>query len=303
MEIIMVYSTNEWDPLKQVILGTARGMYWPKAKGAKWEALPVDQHIPSYILEETEEGLEQYSNAMKSYGVEVLRPKYKDYSTINGFGAYSTRDTIAIIGDKVIFTPTRFEYRRLEWDYMMHLFPEDSNFIYAPLDQPDLYFDAANIIRCDQDILYLVSGTGSIEGGRWLQDILGKEYRVHILENLYSGSHLDSTIVPLCEGSVLLNAGRCSEDHLPDFLKKWDKIWVTDEDIIDYKNDLNIASKWVGMNVFVIAPNLVAVDSTQTVLIDKLRSLGILVEPVNLPYARYLLGGPHCTTLDTIRKV
>lgn len=297
----MVYSANEWDNLKQVILGTAKGMYWPEAVGAKWELLPSGEHIPSYILEETEQGLEEYSNMMKSYGVEVLRPKYKDYSSINGFGAYSTRDAIAVIGDKIIFTPTLFEYRRKEWDYIKHLFPEDSNFIYAPLDNKDIIFDAANIIRCNQDILYLVSHTGTIEGGRWLQDTLGSEYRVHILQNLYSGSHLDSTIIPIEEGKVLLNAGRCSEDHLPEFLKKWDKIWVTNEDIIDYEHELNIASKWVGMNVLVIQPGVLAVDATQTIFIDKLRNMGITVEPVNIPYARYLLGGPHCTTLDTIR--
>ena len=28
----MVYSHNEWDPLKEVILGTARGMYWPVSR-------------------------------------------------------------------------------------------------------------------------------------------------------------------------------------------------------------------------------------------------------------------------------
>lgn len=297
----MVYSANEWDNLKQVILGTAKGMYWPEAVGAKWELLPSGEHVPSYVLEETEQGLEEYSNMMQSYGVEVLRPEYQDYSTINGFGAYSTRDAIAVIGDKVIFTPTLFEYRRKEWDYIKPLFPEDSNFIYAPLDNKDIMFDAANIIRCNQDILYLVSHTGTIGGAHWLQDTLGSEYRVHILQNLYSGSHLDSTIIPIEEGKVLLNAGRCSEDHLPEFLKKWDKIWVTNEDIIDYKHELNIASKWVGMNVLVIRPGVLAVDSTQTIFIDKLRNMGITVEPVNIPYARYLLGGPHCTTLDTIR--
>lgn len=297
----MVYSANEWDPLKQVILGTAKGMYWPKTEGWAWELVPSGEPVPEYILEETEAGLDRYCKAMESYGVEVLRPADEDYSTINGFGAYSTRDTIAVIGDKVIFTPTLFDYRRKEWDYMRHLFPEDSNFIHAPLDDPNIIFDAANIIRCNQDILYLVSHTGTIGGGKWLQETLGPEYRVHILENLYSGSHLDSTIIPLCEGQVLLNAGRCSEDHLPEFLKKWDKIWVTDEDIIDYESELNIASKWIGMNILVISPNLLAVDSTQTKLIDKLRSYGMLVEPVDLPYSRYLLGGPHCVTLDTIR--
>ena len=51
----MVYSHNEWDSLREVILGTARGMYWPVAEGAKWEILPSGQKIPSHIIEQTEQ--------------------------------------------------------------------------------------------------------------------------------------------------------------------------------------------------------------------------------------------------------
>lgn len=297
----MVNSNNEWDQLTEVILGTSKGMYWPDAAGVKWEVLPNGQHIPDYILEKTEEGLQHYKSILESYGVKVLRPQYMDYSKINGFGAYSTRDTIAVIGNKVIFTPTRFEYRRREWDAIKPLFPKNTDIIIAPLDDPELFFDAANIIRCNDDILYLVSGTGSRKGGVWLQEILGNQYKVHILENLYHGSHLDSTIVPIKEGLVLLNRDRCSEEHLPEFLKKWDCVWVEPDEIIDYKSDLNFASKWVGMNIFTINSETCIVDKSQNFLIKKLRNLNINVETINLPYSRYLLGGPHCTTLDTIR--
>ena len=296
----MIQSCNEWDPLKQVLLGSAMGMYWPVAQGAKWEVLPSGEPIPNNILEETEVGLAQYSNILKSYDVDVLRPKPQDYSKINGFGAYSTRDTVLIIDNKVIYTPTLFEYRRREWPAMQDHFKSGEE-IHAPLDDPDLFFDAANVIRCDRDILYLVSATGSLKGGQWLQETLGKEYNVHILQDLYHGSHLDSTIVPLKEGMVLLNRSRCSVEHLPEFLKKWDCIWIEPDMIKDIKSDYNISSKWIGMNIFTIKPGVVVADETQYELNAYLTSRGITVETINLPYARYLLGGPHCTTLDTIR--
>ncbi len=296
----MVYSHNEWDPLKEVILGTARGMYWPIADGVKWEILPSGQKMPSHIIEQTEQGLTEYSNKMKTYGVNVLRPKTRNYETVNGFGAYSTRDTVLIIGNKVIYTPTRFTYRREEWPALKHHF-KLGEIIHAPLDDPDLYFDAANIIRCNRDILYLVSGTGSLKGGLWLQETLGKEYNVHILKGLYQGSHLDSTLVPIKEGVILINKARCSEEHLPEFLKKWECVWIEPDEIRDISNDYNIASKWVGMNILTIEPGVIVLDQDQTKLIKKFRDMNYTVETVSLPYARYLLGGPHCTTLDTVR--
>ena len=296
----MITSCNEWDSLKQVILGEARGMYWPKADGVKWEVLPSGKPIPSHIIEQTEEGLTHYSNILKSYDVEVLRPKRQNYTKLNGFGAYSTRDTVLIIDNKVIYTPTRFKYRQKEWPALKpHL--KTGEQIYAPLDDPDLYFDAANVIRCNRELLYLVSGTGSLKGGMWLQETLGKEYNVHILQGLYQGSHLDSTIVPLREGLVLLNKARCSEEHLPEFLKKWNCVWIDPDMIKDIKCDYNIASKWVGMNIFSIKPGVCVIDKDQWELKEYLRMMNLTVETVSLPYARYLLGGPHCTTLDTIR--
>ena len=85
-------------------------------------------------------------------------------------------------------------------------------------------FDAANILRCNNDILYLVSNTGNKLGSQWLQNFLGNKYRVHILENMYSYSHLDSTMALLREGLCLLNPDRVNEDNMPELLKSWDKI-------------------------------------------------------------------------------
>ena len=52
-------------------------------------------------------------------------------------------------------------------------------------------FDAANVLRLGQDLIYLVSATGNELGGRWLQTILGDKFRVHFLKDVYYGSHID----------------------------------------------------------------------------------------------------------------
>jgi len=55
------------------------------------------------------------------------------------------------------------------------------------------------------------------------------------------------------------------------------------------------------MNILTIEPGVIVLDQDQTKLIKKFRDMNYTVETVSLPYARYLLGGPHCTTLDTVR--
>ena len=56
-------------------------------------------------------------------------------------------------------------------------------------------FDGKNILRCNNDILYLLSNTGNELGSnQWLQNFLGSEYKVHVLRDMYSYVHLDSTI-------------------------------------------------------------------------------------------------------------
>ena len=96
-----------------------------------------------------------------------------------------------------------------------------------------------NILRCNNDILYLLSNTGNELEAKWLQNFLGSEYKVHVLKDMYSYVHLDSTIYLLREGLCLLNPERVNEDNLPKVLKSWDKIWCTDMVDIGYYPNYN----------------------------------------------------------------
>ena len=295
----MVYSTNEWSPLKQVILGTPDKMNWPFGDDQMPEAPkgPVGWEI----IEESRWAMDNYQATLEAFGVEVLRPLEQDYVKLNGFGAYSTRDTILIVGKKIIFCPTMFHQRHIEWNAIKPLFPENSEFIYAPLDT-DIMFDAANIMRCNNDLIYLVSGSGNEQGATWLQETLGSKYKVHVVRDLYSGHHVDSTIIPLREGLVMLNAGRANESHIPEFMKSWDKIWITDDDIVNTPSPLDLATKWIHMNIFSINEETIVINSNQEAIKRKLDKHNIMSVGVDLPHTKYLLGAHHCTTLDTIRK-
>ena len=102
-----------------------------------------------------------------------------------------------VIGDQIIETPNvirsraqeTFSYRKLLIDYMKsgarwYSAPKpmllDSLFEGVDLEKPtprndEPAFDAANVLRFGQDLIYLVSATGNELGGRWLQTHSGRQ--------------------------------------------------------------------------------------------------------------------------------
>jgi glycine amidinotransferase/scyllo-inosamine-4-phosphate amidinotransferase 1 len=62
------------------------------------------------------------------------------------------------------------------------------------------------------------------------------------------------------------------------------------------------ASKWIAMNMLVVDPETVIVDSQQTALIKTLLSRDFNVIPMTLRHSRTLGGGFHCVTLDLVRE-
>ena len=78
-----------------------------------------------------------------------------------------------------------------------------------------------------KDLLYLISSSGNELGARWLQSVLGNEYRVHTTKDIYRSSHIDSTVMCLKPGLVLLNSARVNEKNCPRIFDKWQKIYLS----------------------------------------------------------------------------
>ena len=108
-------------------------------------------------------------------------------------------------------------------------------------------------------------------------------------------------LLPISKDTILVNANRVKEDQLPDFIKSYKKIWVSDvAERTFYK--FPYASKWIGMNVLSINPETIMVDPIQTNLIDQLKKEKFKVIPVGLRHSRTLGGGHHCVTCDLERE-
>jgi glycine amidinotransferase/scyllo-inosamine-4-phosphate amidinotransferase 1 len=162
-----------------------------------------------------------------------------------------------------------------------------------------MVFDAANVCRLNDTWLFLESASGN----RAAHDWLCKQFPEVTIElcNFYSGVHIDSTIVPLREGLVMLNASRVTEATVPKCLESWQKIWVTDV-VAQGFHEYPYASKWIAMNMLVVDTHTVIVDRHQTDLIATLEQHKFTVIPLELRHSRTLGGGFHCVTLDLIRQ-
>jgi len=338
-----VWSCNEWDPLEEVIVGNPLRARFPTADRSTQLAEFPDRPLgdipqgpfPGQVIEETEEDLDQFVAVLEEQGVTVKRPETwpheAKFSTINweseGYYNYCPRDIMLVIGDRVIETPNvirsryheSFSYRAMMVEYLRSgakwysapkpmlldsLFDVDLDKPTPRNDEPA--FDAANVLRLGEDLIYLVSATGNKLGGQWLQTMLGDTFRIHFLEDVYYGSHIDSTFAALRPGLILCNPGRINDDTLPEILKQWEVIYSppmegTDQFDADYLSR-SIGSKWIDMNVFSINPNLVVVDRDQTALIKLIEKHGIDVVPLKLRHAKMLGGGFHCITLDIRRQ-
>jgi N-dimethylarginine dimethylaminohydrolase len=302
----LISSNNEWNDLKEVILGTATNAHWPVhcpsfrnlEKTTAWKETavpsgPVDQ----IIIEETNEDLENFRQALESLDIKVYRPKDLDFQSFDGMYNYCPRDRVLIVGKNIIDAPMLYPTRKREIHAIDHMLTET----IITCTNREVVFDAANVCRLGKDLLYLVSDSGNRKGAEWLQKIL-PTHKVHILDNIYSGVHIDSTIIPVREGLVVLNADRINQNNLPDIFKKWEKIWITGNDIVpqDFIG-YPYASKYIALNFLTVNPNLIICDPKQTKLRQELSKYNVETLGVDLRHSRTLGGGHHCVTLDLVR--
>ena len=303
----MISSWNEWDSLKKVVVGDATDANWPvndpvfsrESEKTTWKETPVPSGpVPQHIIEETNEDLAALATTLTDLGVEVVRPDTLNFQTHDGMYNYCPRDRLLVLGDTVIDTAMMYPCRDMELQ-CYHDILKDANIIHMPRDQ-GLVLDAANILRLGKNrLLYLESASGNLLAYHWLLANLPTDTSIELC-NFYSGVHIDSTIVPLRPGLVMLNGSRVTADTVPRAFDGWHKIWINDvvaQDFYEYP----YASKWIAMNMLVVDQHTVIVDQNQTELIKSLESYKFTVIPLELRHSRTLGGGFHCVTLDLVR--
>lgn len=304
-----MYTVNEWDPLEAIVVGSATNANWPasdpvfaqEGKKTSWKETPVPSGpVEQWIVDEANRELDTLSETLARYGAIVYRPRPMNFVELEGMYNYCPRDRLLIWGDTLVDVNMMYPCRNQEIKNYSRLMAEAKNILTMPRNS-GMILDAANVCRLGDTWLFLESPSGNLAAYKWLCE---KFPKVSIeLCNFYSGVHIDSTIVPLREGLVLLNASRVNPENCPRAFADWEKIWVTDDMIVaqDFYQ-YPYASKWIAMNMLVLDPETVILDAAQNQLITILKSHGIDSIPLTLSHSRTLGGGFHCVTLDTRRK-
>ena len=300
-----IFTKNEYSPLRSVIVGSAQQSAWPtddpafdqSIAASMYEGTLIRGPLPDHVTQEAEDDLNRLIDILEQEKVKVYRPKITQ-----PHWSYSARDILLTVGNRIIECPTPYASRAQEVELYPYLRSAQCEWIKAPRPQTrdDPQFDAANVCKFDDKLLYLVSSTGNQAGAEWLQAEVGTDFEVILWEGVYAFAHIDSTISSLNKDTVLVNGSRVTEDTLPRFLQGHNKIWVNDVVARDF-HQFPFASKWIGLNILSINPDTVIVDTIQTGLIRQLREAGFRVIETPLRHSRTLGGGFHCATLDLER--
>lgn len=275
-----------------------------------------------------------------------IEPTKTPHWKSTNFHALNTRDLVMIVGNEIIETPPEVRFRYFETDYMKHLFMDyfkqgakwtvaprplmlDSSFdmsyvlkgdmdgsirdwYHSLKDTKDTFsyghemmFDAAQCLRFGEDIIFNAVTENHTLGVEWLQRNLGDDYRIHPVQ--LCDSHIDSTIVPLRPGLLMVDWFHFKDINLlPEPLRKWDIISAPENPnrIKKYDGkDLILASSSIDINVLSIDPNTVIChDEYWPYLQPILKPYNIEAIPCKLRHSEIFGGAFHCLTLDVRRQ-
>jgi len=303
---VKIHSFNEWDPLREIIVGEASRANWPtkdpvwikSAETTLYKDSPLPHGpVPQWIIDEANEDLQGLCDILTLAGVTVNRPSWLDFQSLDGMYNYCPRDRLLVAGNTIVDPAMMIPCRDMEWKSLAKVIAGNS-VKYMPRNE-GMALDAANILRLNNNWLYLESESGNREAYNWLVEQF-PDINIEMC-NFYAGVHIDSTILALREGLAVVNASRVMPEYLPKAIQDWDIIYaynVVAQDFYQYP----IASKWIGLNMLSIDPNTVIVDKNQTELIRDIERKGLTVVPHELRHSRTLGGGFHCVTLDTWRE-
>ncbi len=245
----MISSYDEWSPLKRVVVGSATDANWPtndpvfsqESEKTTWKETPVPRGpVLQRIIDEANEDLDILATTLMSLGVEVIRPEPLNFQTHDGMYNYCPRDRLLVYGDTVVDPAMMYPCRNMELQCYHDIVDKAPNYIHMPRHE-GMILDAANVCRLGDRMLFLESASGNRAAYNWLCEQF-PDVEIELC-NFYSGVHIDSTIVPLRNGVVMLNSSRVKFDAVPRVFDGWHKIWVHDvvaQDFYQYP----YASKW-----------------------------------------------------------
>lgn len=293
--------------------------------------------IPNYIIEKANIALENFITLLKSEGVKVRRPNlfefHQKFSTPlwkvkSGVSCANPRDVFLVINNCIIECPMAdrgryfevFPYREIlkdlcnnGWNWVSAPKPMLDEALYSvsiseeypySITEFEPTFDGADFVRCGKDIIGQISHVTNKFGIKWLQNFLGAEYQIHLIQSKCPEAiHIDTTIAPLAQGKLLVNPEFINLNSLPTFFDNWEIIEAPKPDsFITEIGEYRVVSDWMSLNVLSLDNKRVIVEEKQKSLIKTLKNNGF--EPIPCAFEDYYIfgGSFHCATLDIARN-
>lgn len=309
---------------------------------ARAQSMVSGFRYPRFMVEPAQRELDGLIALLQSLGITVRRPDAVDYKATFGAPGWSSRgfcnscprDSLLVIGDEIIETPMAWpcryfethSYRAILKDYFRRGArwtsapkPQLSDELFDPdfrlpekgepmryiLTEFEPVFDAADFFRCGRDLFVTRSNVTNLMGIEWLRRHLGDGYRIHEIESrCRNPMHIDTTILPLGPGKLLVNPEYIDVERLPPMLKRWDILVAPEPDPIDSRllKVTSMCGRWLSMNILMIDETRAIVDPHHKRMMKALKDWGL--EPVPCEFLHYAAfgGAFHCATLDVRRR-
>jgi glycine amidinotransferase len=165
-------------------------------------------------------------------------------------------------------------------------------------------FDAADVVRLGKDLFVQKSMVTNESGIDWLRRHF-PEHRVHkVRYREHTPWHMDSTLIPLRPGLVMINPFRTPlEEGQAELFRKNDwEVILAPKSVLKKKRPMCFCSIWLNMNLLVLDPKTVCVEASETPVIELLGKHGFEVIPVPFYEVSSFGGGLHCGTADVYRE-
>jgi len=300
------------------------------------------QPVHPVVVDDAERQLDHFAELLSRRGITVRRPdpvehsipvKTPDWEIAGGHATACPRDLLLVIGNEIIEAPMAqraryFEFRAYR-SLLKNYFASGARWTTAPkplmsdalfhdrgqsgaafdfnsqplLTEFEPAFDAACFARCGHDIFWQPDLVSNEFGAAWLRQHLGPTFRIHRISfRERTPTHIDTTLVPVRPGLVLINPERpCMDGALDLFAANDWQVVPAPPSVRTGRSPARDVSNWISMNILMLDERTAIVEQAETPMMDLLQSLKCEVIPCAFDRVYPFGGGFHCCTADIRR--
>ena len=336
---VIVWNVQNYN-LKKLDI-TFKIAYWENFEGSNYENIENIEVFKKDIIERSQD-LKNFKKILSELWVIVREPEilseFKTFKTPEFSGVLTPvscpRDKTIVYWNNIIETSPLCRKRFFENQLLYQLFLEyfhkwynwvsspipslkdtrfdtmywknERDFENFPVNEYDIAFDAAHILKIWKDLLFNISSYNHELWARWIQNFLWDKVNVHKVYQL-DDTHIDWKISILKPWLFLVNwtVWKKIYDYLPEKFQNWDSIYVEEDEFLlkTRKDSFSLCSfYWECTNILSIDENTVCISDIATNTIKKLERKWFTVIPVQLRHSNIFGWWLHCSTLDVSRE-